>query len=110
VGPQVLFGGGGAIDRDADAFDALCDDLNDERALDECGAGSETRLGLTPGLGGGALFRMGRTASMSSELLVQYTNLELFTFEAGGPGSSIRQMYGYEGLRFWLVVGVGLGR
>jgi hypothetical protein len=107
VGPQLLFGGGkGAIEQDVDAYEAFC---GENSSLRDCDAGAETRLGLTPGFAAGALFRAGPGVSLSGDLMVQYMNLELFSFEAAGSGWSMRQSYGYEGLRFWAVLGVGFG-
>jgi hypothetical protein len=108
VGPQVLFGGGGgAIEQDADAYEGFCDSTS--LTLEECDAGAETRLGLTPGVAGGVLLGAGPLVSMSADVMLQYTNIELFSFEAAGNGWSAQQSYGYEGLRLWLVLGVGLG-
>jgi len=107
VGPQILFGGGdGAIEQDVDAYEDFCDSTSSIR---ECDTGAETRLGLTPGLAGGVIVGAGPAVSISGDLMVQYTNLELFSFEAAGSGWSARQSYSYEGVRFWLVLGVGLG-
>jgi hypothetical protein len=107
VGPQILFGGGGgAIEQDVDAYENFCDSAS---GLDDCDAGAETRLGLTPGLAVGALLGAGQAVSLSGDLMVQYTNMELFSFEAAGNGWRAKQSYGYEGLRFWALLGVGFG-
>ncbi|HVJ18913.1 MAG TPA: hypothetical protein VM686_26010, partial [Polyangiaceae bacterium] len=107
VGPQIVFGGGGgAIEQDADAYESFCED---SPGLRECEAGAATRLGLTPGLAGGPLFRLAPAVSLSGDLMLQYTNIELFSFEAAGNGWSAKQTYGYEGIRLWLMLGLGLG-
>lgn len=109
AGPQLLFGGGGGvIERDVDAYEALCRRLSTS-GVDRCSTSVEARVGLSPGFAGGALFHIGNQTWANAEAMVQYTNLNLFTFEAADSGWEARQSYGYEGIRVWLLFGIGMG-
>lgn len=105
VGPQVLFGSGGALGRDSDAFETSCSRLGAR----SCDTSAETRLGWTPGFASGAQFELGAGGLATTELMLQYTNMELFSVDVEGSGWKARQSYEYEGLRLWLLLGIGFG-
>jgi hypothetical protein len=104
IGPWFIFPAG-ALRRDKEAFDSLCDDPT---VATDCNPSRLTRVGWTYGMGAGPVFELSAESRLRADLILQYYSAKLFGFEGEGPGWTGRQSYWYDGYRFWLSLAIEL--